>query len=58
MKKVSESIILKWIWIWIDYFLNHHLPRKIWSIYLELKFRYWNYAFERKYYQKRVMQNL
>jgi len=53
MKKVSESIILTWIWI--DYFLNHHLPRKIWSIYLELKFRYWNYAFERRYYQKRIM---
>lgn len=53
MKKISESIILKWIWIWIDYFLNHHLPRKIGSIYLELKFRHWNYAFERKYNSKR-----
>ncbi len=31
----------------IDYLLHHHLPFKIWKIYLDIIFRYWRNAFER-----------
>ncbi len=31
----------------IDYLLHHHLPFKIWKIYLDMKFRYGKYAFKR-----------
>lgn len=31
----------------IDCLLHHHLPFKIWKIYLDIIFRYWRKTFER-----------
>ena len=32
----------------IDYLLHHHLPFKIWKIYLNAKIRHWKNAFRKR----------